>query len=194
MAMYDHIEACVRANSDLSDFFDCPHGLKQACVASPTLFSIIINQTAIHVQEGGKHGLQLLPGKVELLILLFAGDIILMSAGLVYRSNSITCKRQERNLEVKCDKTKIMIFRKGSYIKECEKCFIYGKKLAIVNRYAYLGFLFTATLSVNQCVTHLGKKGKIASFDVIKVYRCLDPTMKDTFFKIFSTQVQPILL
>ena len=55
------------------------------------------------------------------------------------------------------------------------------KKLEIVNSYVYLGFLFTTTLSLNQSVTHLARKGKTASFDVIRVYRRLDPMTKDTF-------------
>ena len=38
VAVYENVEACVRANNDLADFFDCPRGLKQGCVASPTLF------------------------------------------------------------------------------------------------------------------------------------------------------------
>ena len=50
-------------------------------------------------------------------------------------------------------------------------------------------------------MTHLARRGKIASFDVIQAYRRLDPMMKntffksfDTFFKSFDTQVQPVLL
>ena len=87
-----------------------------------------------------------------------------------------------------------MIFRKDGYFKKCEKWFIHGKKLKTVNSYVYLGFLFTTTLSLNHSVTHLARKGKIASFDVIRTYRRLDPMARDTFFKIFHTQVQPVLL
>ena len=187
MAMYDKFKACVRANNDLTDFSDCPHGLKQGCVASPTLFSIIINEIAIHT------------GLVELLILLFADDIILMSVSQADLQTQLDCLQEAcevRNREVNCDKTKIMIFRKGGYVKKCEKWFIYGKELEIVNSYVYLGFLFTTILILNQSVTHLAKKkgGKTASFDVIPAYRRLDPKTKDTFFKIFDTQIQPVLL
>ena len=66
---------------------------------------------------------------------------------------------------------------------------MYGKKLEIVNSYVYLGFLFTVTLSLNQSVTHLARKGQIASFDEIREYRRSDPMTKDTLFKIFDTQV-----
>lgn len=79
MRMYENVEACVRVKNDVTDFFDCTRGLKQVCVASPTLFLIIINEVAIHIQEEGKQGVQLLLRLVELLISLLADDIILMS-------------------------------------------------------------------------------------------------------------------
>ena len=41
MAMYDNVEACLRANNDLTDFFDCSRGLKQGCVASPLCFQLL---------------------------------------------------------------------------------------------------------------------------------------------------------
>ena len=100
MVKYKNTAACVRANNNLTDF-DCPCGLKQGCVASPTLFSIIINEIAIHVQEGGKHGMQLLPGLVELLILLFADDVILMSVSQPGLQKQLDCLQEaceERNL------------------------------------------------------------------------------------------------
>ena len=49
MAMYDNVEACVRATNDLTDFFDCPCGLQQGWFASPTLFSIIIDEITLHI-------------------------------------------------------------------------------------------------------------------------------------------------
>ena len=126
--------------------------------------------------------------------------MILMSvspSGLQKELDCLLEACEERNLEVNCDKTKIQIFRKGGYVKKCLKWLIYVEKLEIVNSYVYLGFLFTATLCLNQSVTHLARKGKIASFDVIRAYRRLNPMTKDTLKKkkkIFDTQVQPVLL
>ena len=59
--------------------FDCPQGLRQGCVLSPMLFSIIINENAMSVANEGKRGIQLLPGLIELFILLFADDLALLS-------------------------------------------------------------------------------------------------------------------
>ena len=83
-------------------------------MASPTLFSIIINEIAIHIQEGGKHDVQLLPGLVESIIWLFADDIILTSVSQSGLQKQLDCLQEaceEINLEVNCDQTKIMILR-----------------------------------------------------------------------------------
>ena len=51
--MYDSLLSCVRANGEYSDFFDCPVGVRQGCVLSPTSFSLFINQLANYITETG---------------------------------------------------------------------------------------------------------------------------------------------
>ena len=43
-AIYGKVLSCVRVNGEFTDMFDCPQGLRQGCVLSPTLFSIVINE------------------------------------------------------------------------------------------------------------------------------------------------------
>ena len=66
-------------NSEFTDVLECPQGLRQGRVLSPTLFSVIINSLATEISETGMHGVQLLPGLIELLILLFSDDLALLS-------------------------------------------------------------------------------------------------------------------
>ena len=77
--MYESLVSCVRVNNELSDIFECPVGVRQGCVLSPTLFSLFINQLANYISENGVHGVQLLPNLLELFILLFADDVALIS-------------------------------------------------------------------------------------------------------------------
>ena len=65
-ANYGKVSSCVRVSGEFADMFDCPQGLRQGRVLSPTLFSIIINEIATSVATEGKHGIQLLPGLIEL--------------------------------------------------------------------------------------------------------------------------------
>ena len=77
--MYESLLSCVRTNCEFSDVFECPDGVRQGCVLSPTLFSMFINQLADHMEVNGKDGVEMLPDIMELFILLFADDVALLS-------------------------------------------------------------------------------------------------------------------
>ena len=47
---------------------------------SPSLFLILINEIANKIEEAGRHGVQLIPGLVELVILLFADNLGLVAS------------------------------------------------------------------------------------------------------------------
>ena len=63
-AIYQKVISCVRMSNEFTDMFECPRGLRQGCVLSPTLFSVIINELATKVSENGNIGVQLLPGLI----------------------------------------------------------------------------------------------------------------------------------
>ena len=43
------------------------------------LFSLFINELAIEIIQNGKHGIILLPELIQILIMLFADDVVLLS-------------------------------------------------------------------------------------------------------------------
>ena len=45
-AIYKSVVSCVRIGDRLTEFFDCPAGLRQGCILSPMLFSLFINEIA----------------------------------------------------------------------------------------------------------------------------------------------------
>ena len=74
------VERCnVRCDKGETDFFQCLCGLIQGCILSPLLFSHLIQVVANEVRLRGGHGHQFHPDVSELLILLFADDIALIS-------------------------------------------------------------------------------------------------------------------
>ena len=80
--MYSIVKAhtCIRCPDCLTDFFDCPSGVRQGCVLLPTLFSFFMNELAIEVAKNGRCGVHLTPDIIQIiLIMLFADDIILTS-------------------------------------------------------------------------------------------------------------------
>ena len=77
--MYNVFKSKVRAGNDLTESFLCPRGLKQGEICSPVLFTLFINELANEIMQRGRHGIQLIPDLIEIFILLFADDVILVS-------------------------------------------------------------------------------------------------------------------
>ena len=48
-AIYKSVVTCVRIGDRLTEFFDCPAGLRQGCILSLMLFSLFINEIASHI-------------------------------------------------------------------------------------------------------------------------------------------------
>ena len=138
-----------------------------------------------------------MPGVMELFILMFADDVALLSTTPTGLQNQLDCLkicRQEMKMEVNKDKTKIMVFRKGGFLAKHEKWFYNDTRLEVVNNYCYLGFNFITKLSCKQGREHLAAKGKKAVICLSKAFQKYKEMTYETFFKIFYSKVQPILL
>lgn len=196
-AIYKSVKSCVRNGNRLTEFFECPVGVRQGCILSPMLFSLFINEVANMINEGGTHGIQLLPGLIELYLLLFADDIVLMSdtpRGLQNQINILNEACKNLYLCINGSKTKVMVFRKGGFLGKNEKWFLGNDILDIVNEYNYLGYVFTTKMSITKGVNFLALKGKRACVDCVRHLNRLNDISCKCFFKIFDTQVKPVLL
>jgi hypothetical protein len=172
----------------LTQFFDCPVGLRQGCILSPELFSIFINEIASAVDGKGMHGIQLLPGLIELFILLFADDIVLLSdtaRGLQNQINILNDACKNLSLNINKEKTKVMVFRKGGFLAKHEKWLLDGNELEVVNEYTYLGFVFTTKMSLQKGVDALAVKGRRACVDCVRHIGKLTEMSKSCFFQNF---------
>ena len=54
--MFDVVKARVRDGASLTENIHCLRGVKQGDVCSPILFSLFINELALDIINGGKHG------------------------------------------------------------------------------------------------------------------------------------------
>ena len=113
------VKSCVRAsNSEFTKFYDRRNGFKQGCLCSPLLFSLFINELGLasELLQNGKHCIQLSPDQVQLLLLLFADEVALLSDTLVGLQNQIDVLMKfadSYNMKVNLAKTKAVVFRKG---------------------------------------------------------------------------------
>ena len=75
-----------------------------------------------------------------------------------------------------------------------EKWFYNDSRLEVVNNYCYLGFNFATKLSCRQDTDHLAAKGKKAVICHSKAFQKYKEMTYETFFKVFYSRVQPVLL
>ena len=126
MSIYCKVKTCVKSNNGLTECFDCPVGLKQGCVLSPVLFSLFISQLSDELAKYGKHGVQLFPDLLEIILLMFADNVVLVSdtiPGLQNQLNILYNFSEDSGLQVNLDKTNIVVFRRGVAWREMRNGF-----------------------------------------------------------------------
>ena len=177
-------------------FFNCPVGLKQGCLASPILFSIFINEFAKKVESNGLRGVQLFPDLVEILLLMFAEDLALISdtvIGLQHLLNLLYSFCKEKELIVITIKTKVMVYKNGGTLAKTERWSYGGENLEEVPFFTYLGLNFTRQLSLIKMATEQAVKGKRILVSVLSNLYKYGQVMY-FIFKIFDTKVVPVLV
>ena len=86
---------------------------------SPTLFSFFINELALDVAKNGLYGEQLTPDIIQILLILFADDVILTSycaKGIQIQINLLKRYADNLSMTVNMHKTKIIVFKKGGFL------------------------------------------------------------------------------
>ena len=122
---------------------------------------------------------------IELFILLFADDVILLATTPSGLQNQLNCLRDCR-------------VRKGGHLGKHEKWYYAGKSLNVVNSYTYVGFTFTTKLSYREGTSTFVGKGKKAVLHLCKASTRLKDNYDKTFFFFFfffnfDIKIQPIL-
>ena len=195
--IYKNVQASVKHGNTSTKLFDCPSGVKQGCNLSPLIFSLLITEVATHISTHGRHGYQFMPGTQEIFSLLFADDIALIATtptGLQNQINNLKRASNQLGLTVNLTKTKIMVFRKGGYLARLEKWFYGNEQLEVVNNYKYLGYTLTTKLSVDISLAEYAGRAKGKIVEIIRTIHALGHIDLNIYFKLFDTQVKPLLL
>ena len=105
--MYENLEACVRVNGQLTDWFSVNSGVRQGDNLAPTLFAIFVNDIASDI-----NGLNLgipIANDERLSILKYADDIVLIAESpedLQRMLNELSKWTKRWRLSVNVEKTK----------------------------------------------------------------------------------------
>ena len=195
-SIYSNVFSAVKCNGKITEFFECPVGLKQGCILSPLLFNIFISEVSRYINQEGLHGLQLVPNENILHHLFYADDNCIFSTtprGLQSKLNIIHSMSERLGLEVNLDKTKIIVFRKGGFLSKNEKWFYDTKPVEVVNEYNYLGITFTTKMSFNNASIPLIAKAKKCINEILFSLRSLSSSDLNLFTKLFDSKVYPVL-
>jgi len=114
--------------------------------------------------------------------------------GLQCQIDNLACISNQLGLSVNTDKTKAMVFRRGGFLGKGERWFIDGKVLEVVNRYKYLGYVFTTKLSTTVALNHQTVRAKQKIVHLLKVMWNLRSLNTAVFFRLFDAQVLPALI
>eukprot|EP00745_Piridium_sociabile_P014687 TRINITY_DN21651_c0_g1_i6.p1 TRINITY_DN21651_c0_g1~~TRINITY_DN21651_c0_g1_i6.p1 ORF type:complete len:655 (+),score=42.51 TRINITY_DN21651_c0_g1_i6:130-2094(+) len=195
--MYRNVKAAVKVGSKITDYFDCMSGVRQGCILSPLLFSIFLSELQTDLMNSGARGIDIFADPLGVFLLMYADDIVLVSDSVTDLQKKIVCLEnycKKWGLTVNMDKTKVVVFKNGGFIKSIEKLYFAGKQILVEPCYNYLGVILSATLNWSRCVDNLSGKALRAMAAIRKLYFRLQGIPVVTLFKIFDSKVKPILL
>ena len=87
-----------------------------------------------------------------------------------------------------------MVFGKGGFLAQKEKWYYGGQRLEVVNSYKYLGLIFTTKVSFNTALKDVEPRAKRGTLEIICTLRRMNCNSPVIFFKLFDTQIVPMLL
>ena len=122
--IYDNVLSSVIYANGTTEFFTCPNGLKQGCILSPMLFSLLVQEITNKLRSRGGYGIQLTPDIVELSILLFADAIVLIADTVFKLQKKLDVLYEVATtlgLLFNIDQTKVLVFRKEGRLAGIEK-------------------------------------------------------------------------
>ena len=188
--MYQNVLYCIKLNGTTSKNITSNVGVKQGCVLSPLLFNLYLADLP-NIFTDDCQPINI--ANTQISCLMFADDLILMSEsaeGLKKCINRLENYCHKWGLFVNIDKTKIVIFNKGGLKYSKHKFYINGKEIEIVNKYCYLGIIFSACGSFTKACDALYDKALKAFYK----FKQLHPQNNVKLaLRLFDALIVPIL-
>lgn len=188
---YDPI-ACVKVNDYFTEWFTTPSGVKQGDVLSPSLFALFINDLVTELKTLGKG---IWCGGLFINCLLYADDIILVSENEIDLQSMLACVAgwcKKWCLSINYKKTQVMHFRKRGR-RSTFSFFIEEQPIEFTDKYKYLGLFLDEHLSFLPATSVLADSASRALGGIIGKTKCLRDLGYQTYSKLFSCCVCPIL-
>ena len=195
-------KAQVRSNSGITEPVISKVGLKQGCLISPAMFLFFINELAKEINNSDLKGIQLFPDLVQVLILLFADNISLISDMVVDLQrllNKLHSFRLSTGLIVNTSKTKILVCKKGGNLSSRKSGSIEIIDWRLSKNSVMLDCCFPRkyrcmNISSYEMAAEQSLKAKAAFLATLSKLYEFGQLLCHVFFNIFITKIIPILL
>jgi hypothetical protein len=193
-SMYTNVKSRIKLSNTLSETFMCSLGVRQGDSLSPFLFSMYINDLEDTFILKGFKGIDL--GTLKLFLLLYADDIAIISETKEDLQNGLNILKDycdEWKLKLNVNKTKIMVFKKGGRNQQNLR-FLYGNtEIEIVNKFTYLGIVFTVGGSFSKTFEALSGQALKAIFKLNSYMQNFPNISVSHTLDLFDKLITPIL-
>ena len=152
------------------------------------MFALFINELYDVLHNSNTRGVQLFPDIVEIVMLMFADDIALLSdtiAGLQRQLNILYDYCLTSTFYVNIAKTKVLICKRGWSIANIESWTYASSKLEIVNGFPYVGLYFSNRLSLYNMSENMARKSKVALICILNSLHSLECLPKKPFLFVW---------
>lgn len=194
-SIYSETKVCIKTGpNEQSEVFRTEMGVRQGCQLSSFLFTVYVNDAPDFLLEINTHPPNL--NGIEVPCIFFADDDTLLSESIIGLQRALDrtseyCKKWL--LEVNIEKTKILVFSKGSRPSRKEKWFYNGQELEIVSSFNYLGVQFSKKGAWSLNIENKLKKAKVALGVVRRNLYKYESYPVNAIKKIFIGKIQSIL-
>jgi hypothetical protein len=192
-ALYSNTSVRVQVNDHFTPWFLTTSGVRQGDNLSPTLFALFLNDLAVELKA---LNLGVTAGEVNVPILLYADDIVLMSENeekLQKQLDHVATWCRKWQLVINNNKSQVVHFRKKGTDMSNRIFHVNGTTLEIVQSYKYLGVLLDEYLTFENTMESLGTGGGRALGAIIAKFKALKNMGFNTYSKLFNNCVLPIL-
>ena len=157
-------------------------------------FSLFINDLESYLNNSNYSGIRI--SGTNITCLLYADDLV------VFSTNPICLQRlldalsdycNENDLTVNLDKSKTMVFRRGGYLAKTDWWCLQKRRLENVNRYNYLGMVFTPKGVWTAAQENMSGTGSRALFGLKRIFAKFGNMPISNMLQVFDGKVLPII-